>query len=155
MSKIYLFDWGDTLMVDFPKYSGKMCDWEEIEAVSGARNTLKHLSLFSKIYIATGASESSEEEIKSAFQKVELDEYISGYFCKANLGIEKGSAEFFQKIIEKLAVPFNDVTMVGDSLSRDIEPALQLGIKVAWFCPNETACVNDEIRVINKLEELC
>jgi len=142
-------------MLDFPKYSGKMCDWEELEAVSGAKNTLKYLSLSSKIYIATGASESSEEEIKSAFQKVELDEYISGYFCKANLGIEKGNIAFFQKIIEKLDVPFHDVMMVGDSLSRDIKPALQLGINVAWFCPNKSPSPNDDIRVINKLEELC
>jgi len=155
MSSIYLFDWGDTLMVDFPKYCGKMCDWEEVEAVSGAKNTLKYLSQSSKIYVATGASESSEEEIKSAFKKVELDEYISGYFCKANLGIEKGSVAFFKKIIEKLDVPFTDVMMVGDSLSRDIEPALQLGINVAWFRPDASPSQNCDIRVINKLEELC
>ena len=73
MTQVYLFDWGDTLMVDFPQFTGKMCDWEKVEAVSGAKSTLKKLSKSSKIYIATGASESSEDEIKSAFKKVELE----------------------------------------------------------------------------------
>ena len=31
---VYLFDWGDTLMVDFPGTPGKMCDWEIVEAVT-------------------------------------------------------------------------------------------------------------------------
>jgi len=150
-----LFDWGDTLMVDFPQFTGKMCDWEKVEAVSGAKSTLKKLSKSSKIYIATGASESSEDEIKSAFKKVELDEYITGYFCKANLGIEKGNSEFFQKILEELNLDSSEITMVGDSLSRDIEPALKLGLKVAWFCPKDSSSSNDKIRVISTLGELC
>jgi len=29
---VYLFDWGDTLMVDFPGTPGKMCDWQVVEA---------------------------------------------------------------------------------------------------------------------------
>lgn len=31
MSKTYLFDWGDTLMVDFPDQEGKMCNWSKVE----------------------------------------------------------------------------------------------------------------------------
>jgi len=45
--------------------------------------------------------------------------------------------------------------MVGDSLSRDIEPALKLGLKVAWFCPKGSSSCNDKIRVISTLGELC
>ncbi len=52
MIDIYLFDWGDTLMVDLPDKQGKMCDWDIIEAVSGAEETLAFLSKESKIYIA-------------------------------------------------------------------------------------------------------
>ena len=32
MTEIFLFDWGDTLMVDFPGVPGKMCDWDKVEA---------------------------------------------------------------------------------------------------------------------------
>jgi len=69
MTKVYLFDWGDTLMVDFPQFTGKMCDWEKVEAVSGAKSTLKKLSKSSKIYIATGASESSEMKSSQLLKK--------------------------------------------------------------------------------------
>ena len=40
MIDVYLFDWGDTLMVDFPNASGKMCDWVTVEAIIGANDTL-------------------------------------------------------------------------------------------------------------------
>ncbi len=54
MIDIYLFDWGDTLMVDFPGVPGKMCDWEIVEAVTGAKEALAALSKHAQIYIATG-----------------------------------------------------------------------------------------------------
>ncbi|EHK8978101.1 HAD family hydrolase, partial [Vibrio vulnificus] len=41
MSAVYLFDWGDTLMVDFPEQNGKMCEWAIVEAVNGAHEALK------------------------------------------------------------------------------------------------------------------
>ena len=64
---IYLFDWGDTLMVDFPDVIGKMCDWEIVKAVSGAKEALDVLSKHSQIYIATGAADSTELEIKRIY----------------------------------------------------------------------------------------
>lgn len=42
MISVYLFDWGDTLMVDFPDSTGKMCEWETVQAVSGAKEALAH-----------------------------------------------------------------------------------------------------------------
>lgn len=44
MSEIYLFDWGDTLMVDLKGFPGKMCEWDTVEAVDGAFDTLECLS---------------------------------------------------------------------------------------------------------------
>nr|WP_257973789.1 hypothetical protein [Vibrio parahaemolyticus] len=89
MTKVYLFDWGDTLMIDFPDQTGKMCDWENIQAVNGALQTLEELSKQHQIYVATNAVDSSESDIKLAFDRVGLSPFISGYFCKANLGIGK------------------------------------------------------------------
>ena len=88
---VYLFDWGDTLMVDFPNVAGKMCDWDTVEPVYGAKATLAALSEHSDIYIATGAEDSTELEIKQAFARVGLAQFITGYFCKADVGLSKGS----------------------------------------------------------------
>ncbi|MDO6775961.1 MULTISPECIES: hypothetical protein [unclassified Shewanella] len=66
MKAIYLFDWGDTLMVDFTDEQGKMCHWEKVKAVDGAIETLAYLSSSADIYVATGAADSAEVDIKQA-----------------------------------------------------------------------------------------
>ena len=155
MMEVYLFDWGDTLMVDFPGIPGKMGDWKTIEAVEGAEEALKFISKKAQVYIATGAAESTEVEIKNAFNRVGLDKYIAGYFCKSNLGIEKGTTDFLSSILAKLGKEPNQVTMVGDSLQKDIEPALKLGINAILLYRNKPADTKNSFKTIASLEELC
>ncbi len=154
MVKVYLFDWGDTLMVDNPNIVGKMCDWEKVEAVKGAKETLAALSKHSQIYIATGAADSTEQEVQKAFERVGLSQFIAGYFCKANLGLSKGSPEFLQAILSKLKIPSAYVAIVGDNFNKDIKPALAIGIQAYWFTDKtiDTPAIN--IKVINKLTSL-
>jgi FMN phosphatase YigB (HAD superfamily) len=156
MTEIYLFDWGDTLMIDFPGVPGKMCDWDRIEMVKGAEDTLKFLSQRAKIYIATGAAESTEKEIEAAFNRVGLAEYISGYFCKSNLGVTKGNPDFLLSILKKLGKDPNLVTMVGDNLEKDIEPAIMCGFHAVWL-GGDIKKLNPEnrVQVIASLAELC
>jgi len=151
---VYLFDWGDTLMVDFPDVSGKMCDWQVVEAVVGAKETLAALSKHSQIYIATGAADSTELEIKRAFERVGLSQFISGYFCKANIGFSKGSPQFLESILKQLNVSAENVAMVGDNLEKDIQPAIAVGIQPFLFTQNSTDVEVVNVKVINKLNEL-
>lgn len=153
MTEIFLFDWGDTLMVDFPGVPGKMCDWAVVEAVDGARETLEYLSGRAAIYIATGAADSTEAEIRRAFSRAGLSGYISGYFCKANLGVAKGSPAFLPTILARLGKPAERVVMVGDDLVKDIKPAAAAGIRPIWLDGDpESAPVGT--RVIAHLDEL-
>ncbi len=62
-----LVDWDSTLMVDFPDAQGKMCDWEVVEEVSGARAMLAELSKHHNVYIAANAYSSSKNDIIRAF----------------------------------------------------------------------------------------
>lgn len=154
MINIYLFDWGDTLMVDFPDVTGKMCDWEVVKAVSGAKEALDVLSKNAQIYIATGAADSTELEIKLAFDRVGLSQFISGYFCKANLGLSKGSPEFLEAILAKLNISAVNVAMVGDNFEKDIEPAIAVGIQPIWFTQHNIETTPHNVKVINELSEL-
>ena len=154
MTDVYLFDWGDTLMVDFPGVAGKMCDWEVLEAVTGAAETLAHLSKSSPLYIATNAAESNEADIEKAFKRVGLAGYLSGYFCKANLGLSKSDPGFYEAITNKLDVNPNQITMVGDSLDKDITPALRAGLNARWFNPAGKP-VEFKLAQIQHLSELC
>lgn len=154
MIKVYLFDWGDTLMVDFPGVSGKMCDWEVVEAVPGAKEALEVLAQHSQIYIATGAVDSTELEIQRAFERVGLSQYISGYFCKANLGLSKGSPEFLNTILETLKIPSANVAMVGDNFDKDIKPAIATGIQPFWFTNKKIESLPDNVKLIRHLNSL-
>ncbi len=136
MGKIYLFDWGDTLMVDFPDEEGKMCEWSKVQSVEGAEETLQRLSKDTPIFIATNAADSTESDIYKAFDRVDLVPFISGYFCQSNIGVSKDSPLFFPKIIQHLGVSPSDLVMVGDSLEYDIAPAVNAGLHGVWFNPN-------------------
>jgi putative hydrolase of the HAD superfamily len=152
---VYLFDWGDTLMVDIPGVSGKMCDWEVVEVVDGAKETLEFLSQTAEIYIATGAADSKEQDIEKALSRVGLSRFISGYFCEANLGIPKGSPEYLPAILDTLKTPKERVAMVGDSLAKDIEPAVAVGIKPIWVSEVTDHNGPENTRIIRSLRELC
>jgi phosphoglycolate phosphatase-like HAD superfamily hydrolase len=108
-----------------------MCEWHSVTAVDGAKDALAFLSQTSQIFIATNAADSSENEIKLAFERVGLEKYISGYFCKSNLGLSKGTPEFYDSIIGRLGVEASIVTMVGDSiLLRRVAMSLPYGQKL-------------------------
>lgn len=154
MINVYLFDWGDTLMIDFPGVVGKMCHWAKVEAVFGAKETLEILSKSARIYIATGAADSTELEINRAFERVGLSQYISGYFCKENLGLSKGSPKFLKSILTELKIPAVNVAMVGDNFDKDIKPAIATGIQPIWFTQNEIKSVPDNVQVIKQLRDL-
>lgn len=154
MINVYLFDWGDTLMVDFPNASGKMCDWEVVEAVTGAKQTLAVLSQHAKIYIATGAADSTERDIQRAFERVDLSQFISGYFCKANLGLTKGSPAFLNAILNHLKIPPARIAMVGDDFEKDIQPALAVGIQAYWFTCKNSQPAPDNVKIIRQLTQL-
>lgn len=143
-------------MIDFPKSSGKMCDWDIVEAVDGAKEALYSISKDSKIYIATSADASTENDIRLAFELVGLSQYISGYFCKDNLGIAKGSKEFYLKIIDKLGIDASQVVMVGDSIEKDITPAIEAGLSVIWFNTfSKNKENNTSFNQVTNLRELC
>lgn len=153
--KAYLFDWGDTLMVDFPGVPGKMCDWDIIQSVSGAGETLEYLSRYASIYIASGALESVADDIEAAFKRVGLDQYIKGYFCKANTGIEKGTPLFLEAILSELNISKDHVAIVGNSLNQDILPAANIGMRSFWLSSSTTSQIPATCIRINTLLDVC
>ena len=133
--KHYLFDWGDTLMVDFPSENGPMYQWSKVEAVKGSQDLLLELSKTANCYVATNAKASSEIDIRKALARAGLDEYIKGIFCFPSIGFEKPSKAFFSRISASLNSEQNEIVMVGDSLENDIRGALDFGFDAIWFNP--------------------
>ena len=149
----YLFDWGDTLMVDIPHQTGPMCDWPKVQVVEGALACLRRLSQQAFCHLATNAQDSSETQIRLALKRVGLSEYIEHIFCYENLGVGKTDSSYYQTITTKLDVRPESITMVGDSLERDVQQALKAGLKAVWFNPKNRH-VEADIRSIYKLSML-
>ena len=148
LTEVVLFDWGNTLMVDFPDAQGKMCDWETVQEVSGARALLAELSKNHQVYVATNAGDSSKDDIIRAFERVGLSQYILGYFCKASIGFSKFESGFYPAIISQLGVEPQEITMVGDTLEKDIYPALEAGLQAVWLNTEGTDLKSEHLNIV-------
>lgn len=131
--KALLFDWGDTLMVDFPQYKGAMVEWPVVQAVPGALELLAALSGRYKLAIATNAVDSDESAIRAALERVGISQLIERIYCQRSIGFAKPSAEYFTHVLNDLKLEAGEVIMVGDSFSTDILGAVRCGLRAVWL----------------------
>lgn len=140
-------------MVDLPDQTGPMCNWPDIEVVDGAAECLSALSNVASCHIATNALNSNESEIRAAFARAGLSQFIETIFCADTIGKSKPEPEYFQFIISKLGVPKSNIVMIGDSLEKDIPGALQAGLDAIWFNPHNRPAPQN-VRAVSHLVEL-
>jgi FMN phosphatase YigB (HAD superfamily) len=133
--KAILFDWGDTLMVDFPDEKGPMKDWRRVSATRNAEACLAALAPRFPLYVATNAKDSGREDIMAAFARVGLAPYLSGVFCFREIGAPKPSKEFFGYILGKLGLSAEEILMVGDDLEKDYRGARSFGLRALLYDP--------------------
>lgn len=48
-------------------------------------------------------------------------------------GVRKPDPQIFQMAIEQLGYAVKDITVIGDSFAKDIQPALDLGCQAIWY----------------------
>lgn len=131
--KCILFDWGDTLMRDIPAYDGPMYQWPQVEAVPGALESISQIRAERILAVATNALESSEDEIRKALARVNLDRFFDKIYCYHNVGAMKPTPFFFDFILNDLRLGAADTLMVGDDFQRDIMGAVKRGIFGFWL----------------------
>jgi putative hydrolase of the HAD superfamily len=150
-----LFDWGDTLMRDYKEFSSPMKDWPHVEAVPGAVEVLMCLHTDWTLAIATNADVSTEADIRSALQRVDIDRWLDKIYCYKKIGHKKPSPEFFTCILNDLKLPPEQVFMVGDNYEADVLGANWSGLRAIWFNErSEEAHTGDMVRTIRQLGEL-
>jgi putative hydrolase of the HAD superfamily len=140
-----LFDWGDTVMRDYPERTDPMVEWESVEVIDGVADVLAYLlSTGRRIILATSAAISDEEQIRGALARAGLARYFSGIYCFKNTNLPKGE-DFYLHIMKDLQLSPADVMMVGDGFEKDIRIPNTLGIFAVWFNPNSVAVRRDEM----------
>jgi len=136
----FLFDWGNTVMRDYPEITIPMIEWDEVEVIDGIADVLAHLHASRRrIVLATSASISNEKEIWGALKRGGLDRYFSKIYCFQNTNLPKNEA-FYRHILTDLGIPASDVLMVGDGFESDVQIPNSLGMFAVWFnsTSNET-----------------
>ncbi len=87
-----------------------------------------------------------------------LDTFFPTVIESAVVGIRKPDLRIFALGVEALGVPAEEVTVVGDSISKDMIPARSIGCKTVWFKGEswddkaEDETIPD--RIITSLQEL-
>ncbi len=150
-----LFDWGDTVMRDYPERTNPMVEWESVEVVEGIADVLAYLhSTGRRIILATSAAISDEDQIRGALARGGLAQYFSGIYCFKNTNLPKGE-EFYRHILDDLQLSASDALMVGDGFEKDIQIPNALGMFAVWFNPNTVKVRRDEMHfTVHSMKQL-
>ena len=99
----------------------------------GGLETVKALRGKVKQYAVTNGTRIAQER---KLQGSGLAELLDGVFISENIGIEKPGIGFFHRVWESIGVYTPDeVMIVGDSLTSDIQGGNNAGILCCWFNP--------------------
>jgi HAD superfamily hydrolase (TIGR01509 family) len=149
-----LFDWGNTVMVDFG-FPGPMYTWNKVAWVSGAENALKTLSGKYLCCLATNAGASTTPEVLLALKRVGAEKYFKHIFLAKEIGFKKPDERFFRAIIDHLGLAPSSMVMIGDHYQKDCPGAKQAGLKTVFLnADHENGPFPMADAVIGNLDEL-
>lgn len=124
------------------------------EAVDGAYEILDYLS---ERYILSVASNASYLQQLKRLTNSDMLKYFSNIFNSEQIGYPKPEKKFFDACFEKLGnIQKDEVIIIGDSLSADINGGADYGIKTIWF-NYDKASVPDNVKadfIVNSLDEI-
>lgn len=124
------------------------------EPVDGAYEILAYLT---EKYTVSVASNASYQQQLKRLSNADMLKYFTHIFNSEQIGHPKPEPKFFDACFEKLGnIPKEEVIIIGDSLSADINGGAAYGIKTLWFnygkaeIPNN---VNADF-IVNSLDEI-
>lgn len=96
--------------------------------------------------------------IRTVLREFQLDGLFRSVVESAVVGVRKPDERIFQMGVDALGLRPSEVTVVGDSLDKDIRPARSIGCRTVWLRGRQwtDAPVDETLphRVITDLEEL-
>ena len=137
MIEALIFDWGDTVMRDYPEMPGPMFSWPHVELVPGVLQVLEQFSTKYQCDIATNAGCSDTIAMRKALQRVDAERYFRFFFSSKDLGYQKPDPRFFTAISTSIGIAASNCLMIGNSYDKDICSAQAAGMQTMFF--NEKA----------------
>lgn len=134
-----VFDWGNTLMLEFPGCNGPMVEWPQVAATPGAQLALSQLQGHYRLVLATNARASNAAQVRAALERVGLSRYIETIFTAAELnGSRKPDVAFFRELEGALGIRPENAVMIGDSFTDDVLGATAAGWRSVWLNPQRS-----------------
>jgi HAD superfamily hydrolase (TIGR01509 family) len=131
--KAIVFDWGDTLMRDFPEYQGAMVHWPRVEVIPGVSEALSQLHERITCCVASNAGDSDAELMGLALARVGIRQYFHHLVTSRELGATKPDPAFFREVLQRLGIEPQACIMIGNDYLKDIAPAKSVGLHTIWF----------------------
>lgn len=125
---------------------------ESIIPVEDAKEMLAYLKSKYRVFVASNGPYGQQ------LQRMKLsgmEQYMDGYFISEKIGHSKPSFEFFDYCFKTVEAKLpEEIIMIGDSLSADINGAIAYGMKTCWFNKGNVSVETKSDYVIKKLKEL-
>ena len=104
---------------------------ESCETVDGAEDLLRYLAGKYPVY---GASNASYAQQDHRLTLAGLRHYLRDIFASREIGAMKPTPDFFRHCLNKLGnPPKEEVLLIGDSLTADMQGGIDSGIRTCWF----------------------
>lgn len=98
--------------------------------IDGAYDTVRRLSDKYDIYIITNGLTAVQ---KSRFSLSRITQYIKRVFVSEEVGCPKPEKLYFDRVLGYIGADPNECIVVGDSLTSDIDGAINSGIDCIWY----------------------
>lgn len=125
--------------------------------VEGAYDLLDYLT--NKGYVLYVASNATYDQQVKRLTLAKMIHYFKDLFISEKIGVSKPKAGFFDGCLEKMdGLTKDDMVMIGDSLTADIEGASNYGITTIWFNKKKADKVSDKatytVLSLKEIEEI-
>lgn len=105
---------------------------------------------YRQFIVTNGTQVAQERKLKNSG----LGELVEGAFISDAIGFEKPSKEFFDYALEKIgSYAKNEILIIGDSLTSDIQGGNNAGIVCCWYNPNHEKNTK-QVRVDYEIDDL-
>jgi len=102
----------------------------------GALDLCRTLSHSFELAIITNGFSVSQH---GRFDHSPVREFVPHLFISEDLQCQKPQKEFFDKVLSAMGIPGerkNQVLVIGDSLTSDIQGGINAGMDTCWYCPS-------------------
>ncbi len=103
--------------------------------IPGAEEFLKALKKNGRVYIVTNGTEWIQ---KSRFSILGIGEFVDGIFVSDTIGADKPDPKYTKYVLDGIdGFETSRAVWIGDSLSADIQAAVEANIESIWYNPSD------------------